>query len=132
MILGMVHHIVVFFDKLEDKIRARLSHKPILYAIIGGIGIVLFWKGVWETAELFPILYGPVSVVLGTVILLLTGLMVSFFIGDSIIISGFKREKKLADKTEAEVRSEQEKVDYVISELKHIDAELVEIEKRVH
>ena len=132
IMLRMVHHIVVFFDKLEDKIRARLSHKPILYAIIGGIGIVLFWKGVWETAEYFPVLYGPVSVVLGTVILLLTGLMVSFFIGDSIIISGFKREKKLADKTESEVRSEQEKVDYVISELKHIDAELLEIEKRVH
>ena len=43
----MIRKIVTFFDKLEDKIRIRLSHKPILYSIIGGIGIVLFWKGVW-------------------------------------------------------------------------------------
>jgi hypothetical protein len=121
--------IITYFDKLEDRIRIKLSHKPIVYAIVGGVGIVLFWKGVWETAELIPILHGPGSIIVGTLILMLSGLMVSFFIGDSIILSGFKKEKKLVEKTEAEVAMEKVSMDYVVSELEHIHEELDDIKK---
>ena len=120
----MVKMILGFFDRLEDRIRIRLSHWPILYAFIGAVGIILVWKGVWETAELFPSLYGPPSAVLGAGILLLTGLLVSFFIGDSIIISGFKGEKKLVEKTEKEVSEEQVEMTEVITRLDHIEEEL--------
>lgn len=121
--------IITYFDKLEDRIRIKLSHKPIIYAIVGGVGIVLFWKGVWETAELVPILHGPGSIIAGTLILLLSGLMVSFFIGDSIILSGFKKEKKLVEKTESEVAMEKASMDFVVSELEHIDEELEKLKK---
>ncbi|TSC71017.1 MAG: Uncharacterized protein G01um101449_200 [Parcubacteria group bacterium Gr01-1014_49] len=128
----MIKSIVHFFDRLEDKIRISLSHRPILYAFIGGVGIVLFWKGVWEMASLFPFLHGIGSVILGVIILLMTGLLVSFFIGDSIILSGFKREKKLVEKTEKEVRAEQEteelileRLDSIEKKLKHSDAEML-------
>ena len=47
----LTRKIVRFFDKLEDKIRGRLSHHPIFYALVGGIGVVLFWRGVWHTAD---------------------------------------------------------------------------------
>lgn len=97
---------VLFFDKLEDSIRAYMSHRPIRYALIGGTGIVLFWKGVWETAEYIPALYGPGSMLVGLLLLLPTGLFVSFFIGDNIILSGYKKEKKLAERTETSVRVE--------------------------
>ncbi|MDO8518130.1 MAG: hypothetical protein Q7S26_02470 [bacterium] len=118
----MFKRVVSFFDTLEDKVRIALSHRPIVYAFIGGVGIVLFWKGVWETAELFPVLFGPVSILLGVGILLLTGLLVSFFIGDSIILSGFKREKKLVEKTESEVRSEKDTMGHILATLKTIEA----------
>lgn len=95
-----------FFDKLEDKTRMSLSRHPIIYAVIGGVAIVLFWRGVWYTADLFPFLTGPVSVVLSVAVLLITGLFVSFFIGDRIILSGMKGEKKLVEKTAAEVQSD--------------------------
>jgi hypothetical protein len=82
--------ILDFFDKLEDKIRKWLSRHPIIYAFIGGAGVVIFWRGVWHTVDFLVDAYtsstvlnqsinggkiwwdGPVSLVLGTVILLLT------------------------------------------------------------
>lgn len=128
----MTKRIWHFFDKLEDRIRISLSHRPILYALIGGTGIVLFWKGVWETAGFFSFLHGPGSIILGTVILLLTGLLVSFFIGDSIILSGFRREKKLVEKTEREVQAEQKTEELILEHLEVIEKKLEEKEKTIH
>ncbi len=127
----MINQIICFFDKLEDRIRISLSHRPIPYAFIGGIGVILFWRGVWETADLFPWFTAPLSIVVGLIILLLTGLLVSFFIGDSIILSGFKREKKLAEKTESEVRSEKDTMQYVVSELRTIDEDLKKLQEKM-
>jgi septal ring factor EnvC (AmiA/AmiB activator) len=59
-----------------------------------------------------------------TIILLASGLFVSYFIGDTILMSGMKGEKKLADKTEREIREEE-------VELKKIQATIKEIEKDV-
>lgn len=114
-----------FFDKLEDKVRAALSRHPILYTLIGAIAIVLFWRGVWLTADLFPFLSGPNSLILSVLVLLVTGLFVSFFIGERIIISGLKQEKKLFEKTEEEVKEE-------AGELTKIEEKLEEIEKDIH
>lgn len=98
--------ILHFFDKLEDKVRGRLSRSPIIYTMIGGFAIVLFWRGVWMTADMFPVLTGPVSIVLSVAVLLITGLFVSVFIGDKIILSGVANEKKIVEKTENEIVEE--------------------------
>lgn len=49
---------------------------------------------------------GPVSLVISIIVLLITGLFVSVFIGEKIIISGLKKEKKIFDKTESEIKEE--------------------------
>jgi hypothetical protein len=103
---------------------------PIVYAFVGAVGIILVWKGVWEVAEHFTILNGIGSIVLGTAILLSTGLMVSFFIGDTIIISGLKREKKLAEKTEREVHTEEDVLFDVKRKLAALEREVGEIRLR--
>ncbi|HVV38897.1 MAG TPA: hypothetical protein VHD31_01055 [Candidatus Paceibacterota bacterium] len=123
--------IIKFFDKLEDKVRISLSHRPILYALIGGIGVVLFWKGVWETAEAFPVLFGLPSAILGTVIMLMTGLFVSFFIGDSILLSGFKHQKKIADKTEEEVVKDVDITQTIKAQLDVLAKEIAEIKAKL-
>lgn len=107
--------VVRFFDKLEDRVRGYLTRYRILYAFLGGVGVVLFWRGVWHTADVISLNIdpsisvwdGPVSILVGSIILLIVGLFVSIFIGDSIIMSGLKHEKKLAEKTEEEVREDE-------------------------
>ncbi len=125
----MIRKVVIFFDKLEDKVRSNLSHRPILYAFIGAVGVILVWKGIWESAEYFPWLHGVGSVVLGVALLLITGLFVSFFIGDSIIISGFKKEKKLVEKTESEIKSEKEIMQSIEAKLDHIERDVEQLMK---
>lgn len=127
----MVHRVVSFFDKLEDKIRARLSHAPIIYSFIGGVGIVLFWKGVWEMAEAVSWLDGFGSLFLGTIILLMTGLLVSFFIGDTIIISGIKRDKKIAEKTEERIKTESDLILDVERKLADVQRQIGEIQEKI-
>lgn len=116
-----------FFDRLEDKIRGHLSHYPIVYAFIGGVGVILFWRGVWHTADMFSFMTGPVSTIIGVALLLLIGLFVSFFIGDSIIITGIRRDKKLAEKTETEVETEKEELDQVRGMVKKVETGVEEI-----
>ena len=106
--------IVIFFDKLEDRIRGKLSHVPIIYSIIGGVMIVLFWRAVWHTSDILMLqggflgwfFYEPNQLVITTIGLLATGLMVSMFIGDRIILSGLRHEKKLEETTEDLVKEE--------------------------
>jgi len=124
----MVKKILTFFDKLEDFVRITLSHTPILYALVGAVGIILLWKGVWEVAELIPGLHGIGSIVSGVIILLVSGLLVSFFIGDSIIISGFKREKKLVERSEKDIlQAEKTQTQEILSKLDHLEKDIHEI-----
>src|SRR5689334_3030025 len=102
----MFKSIFHFFDKLEDHIRQRLSHHPLLYALIGGLGVVMFWRGLWDVMDIAQ-LPGWLWLVISLALLLLTGTFVSFFIGEQIILSGLRQEKRLDEKTEEEVEVEE-------------------------
>ncbi len=123
--------IIKFFDKFEDRVRAFLSHKPIFYAFFGGVGMVLFWKGVWETAEFFPILDGVGSIIVSVLILLTTGLFVSAFIGDSILVAGLKSQKKIAEKTEEDLAHEETDIVRIHKKIQQIDSDIKEIKELI-
>ncbi len=113
-----------FFDKLEDKIRGRLSHYPILYGFVTGVGAVLFFRGVWYLADEIPLLNGGFSTAVGAVTLMLTGVFVSHFVSDRIILSGLKKEKKFVERIS---ESEREEMSYLLE----IRRELKEIRQRL-
>src|SRR3989344_5706184 len=111
--------------RLKAKITNFLSHHPALYAFIVGWGVVLFWRGVWHTVDSFhdyinyfegystidlsleaPWWDGPFSLLGGVVLLYFTGAFISSLIGNELILSGLRGEKRLTEKTEGEVQNE--------------------------
>lgn len=135
--LYMFKNLIDFFDKLEDKIRGHLSKFPILYTLIGGVAIVLFWRGVWHTADILQskggwlgwLFYEPTNMIIVTIILLASGLFVSYFIGDTILISGMKGEKKIAEKTEKEVKEEEQKLSDIQDSVREIEKDIDKIKE---
>lgn len=135
----MVRKIITFFDKFEDRVRGQLSRYPIIYTIVGGVAIVLFWRGVWHTADILQaqggilgfLLYEPTSLLVVTAILLATGLFVSYFIGDSILLSGARSQKKLADKTSKEIQEEEITLGEIKKAVDSIKLEVDEIKREV-
>ena len=119
-----------FFDKLEDKVRSRLSRRPILYAFLSGIGTVLFFRGVWMIADEFSFMTGPVTFLISIAILLTTGVFVFHFVSDQIIISGLRQEKKLIEKTEKEVRTEMVTLEEIHTLLQKIEKRLGEFDNK--
>ncbi len=65
---------------------------------------------------------------MGTLILLLTGVFVSAFIGNRLIISGLSGEKKLAEKTEEEIETEEGQIRELQSTLNRVEEKITAIE----
>lgn len=129
-----------FFDRTEDKTRSKLSRYPVLYATIGAVGLVLLWRGVWMVADSLSVfdnnpfdkayfIDGAISIGASFVILLVSGLFVSFFIGDRIILSGLKKEKKMEEKTKEELDAEMNVVNKIEEKMEKIEENLEEIKK---
>lgn len=135
------------FHMKVNKITAYLSHRPRLYALVVGIGVVLFWRGVWHTVDQLHESYrgintsidmtsspwwdGPLSFVIGATILAYTGAFISSFIGNELILSGLRGEKRLNEKTEEEVRTEVNAIAGIKESLKGINQTLEQLENRV-
>ena len=126
----MTKKILHFFDKLEDKTRARLSRAPLLYALLGSVGIILFWRGVWHLADDVN-LSSAISTIIGVVILLITGVFVSTFIRNRLIISGLSGEKKLAEKTEGEIETEEAQLRKLQNTLNKVEEQVTKIESEI-
>jgi len=126
----LIKKTIKFFDKLEDKIRGKLSHYPLVYAFIGGIGVVLFWRGVWHTADDMNV--GSIaSLIIGSIMLLLTGIFVSAFVGSRLIISGLIGERKMEEKEEEELQTEEMQLRNLQNTLNRVEKKISELEEEV-
>ncbi len=133
-----------FIRKAQIALRARIGKYPLLYALIGGIGIVLFWRGIWYCADyiyafMVPtaaassgislgwpnVIDGLVSIIIGSLLLLSTGLFVTELAGGEMVL----REEKKEEQT---VKKESTELPGIETEIRHIEDELKEIHKDLH
>lgn len=129
---SLYKRIYSYFDRFEDTIRGRLSHYPIAYALVAGICIVLFWRGIWNIGDWLEsrggivgaLFSAPGSVILTILVMLATGLFTSFFVGDLIIMSGLRKEKKITERTEEEIRAEDAKITALEKTLEEVRQEV--------
>lgn len=125
-ILNKIHKV---FDGIEDKARIKLVHHPIVYAFIGSVGIVSIWRGIWHISDDLGVSSWG-SLLFGLIITILTGLFVSFFIGENIIISGLNKEKRIDEKTEEEIHKERTILTVMEKDIKEIKEILVVLNEK--
>jgi hypothetical protein len=136
--------------KTKHKIQGRLSHHPKTYALIVGVGIVLFWRGVWHSADYFHEMIsnlssnsslslpsglwwdGPLSFLVGFMMLYFTRAFTSSFIGNELILSGLRGEKKLSERTEEDLKNEVTAIADIKDELIIISKKLEILHSKAH
>ena len=136
--------------RTQQRIQTRLSHYPGWYALIVGIGVVLFWRGVWHSVDnlhdaisyfstesstslmFAPWWDGPLSFVSGVLILFITGAFTSSFIGNELILSGLRGERRLNQRTEATMEDEITAISDIQAELSTVSKKLEVLERHAH
>lgn len=138
-----------FLVKWERAIRRRLKRHPLLYAFVAGVGVVLFWRGVWHFTDFLSLNFLAVndtttsidwasgvdsvlSLVVGGLLLLSTGLFVSEFLSGEVLIARTEKEEEITEKTEKGVERESAELPHIEEEVHHIAKELADIEKDLH
>src|SRR3989344_6556544 len=116
-----------FFLKFEHRARKYFEKRPFSQAFLAGVGVILFWRGVWEIADIFK-LNPALSIVIGIIMLVFIGLFIHTFVGNAIIIRNVEKEKEFEKKTEreigiveTEITKEEITLDYLVNRLKDIE-----------
>lgn len=130
--------------KFLTRLHIFLSHHSFLYALIAGVGIVLFWRGVWHTTDLVHLYMsnsqavmdhtwwdGPLSFLTGCLILYITRAFVSSFIGNELILSGLRTEKKMTRQATTDLKEEvtvisdiKQEIGTIVHKLEDLDAQV--------
>ena len=53
--------------------KAKKKTKKAILLLIGALGIILFWRGIWTLADYSPIIQNPsVSIIIGVILLVIS------------------------------------------------------------
>jgi hypothetical protein len=74
---------------------------------------------------------GAVSIAVGSIILLLSGIFVSDFVGNRIIMTGLKGEKKLAERTEEVFETEEMQIADIQDTMRKVEEDINDIRKEI-
>jgi len=111
----------------EEKARLYFEKTPFIQAFLSGIGVIIFWRGIWEWLDINQI--SPLaSVVAGSLILLCVGVFVQTFIGNTIIIKNVKQEERFEKSAIKHIEGEADTEEVTLSTL---SAKIDELSKKI-
>lgn len=116
------------FLKIEENARTYFEHVPFLHAFLAGVGVVLFWRGVWEYADRLHI-HPLLSVGSGILLLGGIGLFLQTFVGNTIIIKNVKKEAVLEKEEEKKIKDVEQEVKKEEVTLARISEQLQTLER---
>lgn len=126
---------ISFFKRLGNKIRSRLGSRPVLYAVIAAIGIVLLWRGIWMIADDIGV-SGWMSAAAGSAVLLITGVFVSAFIGNRVLLTSLGDQKKMSRQEqkcmELDLKHEHEAIDAISESLEDIKEDISSMKQKLN
>jgi hypothetical protein len=123
-------YITNLFLGIEHNAREFFERFPYIQAFTTGVGVVLFWRGIWgymDKVKLDSIL----SIVLGSILLIITGLFLHTFVGNAIIIKHVETDqrtdiitKREMFKVEAEVHEEEITLSELSESIKNLEEKI--------
>jgi hypothetical protein len=123
-----MHYVTTIFLKIEERARTFFARLPFIHAFLAGVGIILVWRGVWETADRLGIM--PLaSIAIGVVLLVAIGLYLQTLVGNTIIINEVKKDKEMTRRTEREIKVEEITMEVLAARLEMISAKLDSLTK---
>ena len=126
----MFRPITNFLLRIENNARAFFEQVPFIQAFLAGVGVIIFWRGVWEWLDLMGVT-PLISVLLGSLILGGVGVFLQTFIGNTIIIKNAKQEEKVEKKVLKAIEGEEETEEITLRQLSmKIDMLVRKIEER--
>ena len=116
------------FLQIEERARSYFERFPFVHAFLGGVGVVLFWRGTWELVDQMRI--DPVvSIIIGSLLLGSIGLFIHTFVGNAIIIKNVEKDKQMTKKAEHEIAEVEQDVKKEEVTLKQLADKIEQLEK---
>jgi hypothetical protein len=123
-------YVTNIFLRIEERARTYFERVPFLHAFLGGVGVVLFWRGVWEVADRIQI--DPiVSIVVGSLLLGAIGLFLHTFVGNAIIIKNVEKDKRMTTRAEHEIAVVEKDIKQEGATLEQLSAKIDRLEQVV-
>jgi hypothetical protein len=116
--------------QIESRSRTFFERAPFIHAFLAGIGIVLFWRGIWHIADEIK-LSSMASLVIGAILLGAIGLFLHTLVGNAIIIKNVEKDTTTSKKTEKELLEVEANIQQEELTLQTLQKELDKIHKKL-
>ncbi len=124
------HKVTQVLLQIENSARDFFENIPFTHAFLAGVGVILFWRGVWELADIMML--DPIaSILLGCVMLGGIGLFIHTFVGNAIIIKNVRKEEYLEKEANTRISKVEKNIELEDATVQKLIEKIDSLEKKI-